>query len=116
MSEHEIEQIMNSFYLPEIDNINDEIEFDIEKYKEELIRNSKNKIEDFKKDFEADAKNMISQKFNTIKNNINKLVLSSQKEQEKNLELKEEEDNKMNNGKGKLKNQLLGKKMNLVKL
>ena len=110
MSEHEIEQIMNSFYLPEIDNINDEIEFDIEKYKEELIRNSKNKIEDFKKDFEADAKNMISQKFNTIKNNINKLVLSSQKEQEKNLELKEEEDNKMNNGKGKLKNQLLGKK------
>ena len=110
MSEHEIEQIMNSFYMPEIDNINDEIEFDIEKYKEELIRNSKNKIEDFKKDFEADAKNMISQKFNTIKNNINKLVLSSQKEQEKNLELKEEEDNKMNNGKGKLKNQLLGKK------
>jgi hypothetical protein len=110
MSEHEIEQIMNSFYLPEIDNINDEIEFDIEKYKEELIRNSKNKIEDFKKDFEADAKNMISQKFNTIKNNINKLVLSSQKEQEKNLELKEEEDNEMNNGKGKLKNQLLGKK------
>ena len=75
MSEHEIEQIMNSFYMPEIDNINDEIEFDIEKYKEELIRNSKNKIEDFKKDFEADAKNMISQKFNIIKNNINKLVL-----------------------------------------
>ena len=110
MSEQEIEQIMNSFYMPEIDNINDEIEFDIEKYKEELIRNSKNKIEDFKKDFEADAKNMISQKFNTIKNNINKLVLSSQKEQEKNLELKEEEDNEMNNGKGKLKNQLLGKK------
>ena len=109
MSEHEIEQIMNRFYMPEIDNINDEIEFDIEKYKEELIRNSTSKIEDFKKDFEADAKNMISQKFNIIKNNINKLVLISQKEQEKNLELKEE-DNEMNNGKGKLKNQLLGKK------
>ena len=110
MSEQEIEQIMNSFYMPEIDNINDEIEFDIEKYKEEFIRNSTSKIEDFKKDFEADAKNMISQKFNIIKNNINKLVLSSQEEQEKNLELKEEEDNKMNNEKGKLKNQLLGKK------
>ena len=102
MSEQEIDQIMNSVYMPEIDNINDEIEFDIEKYKEDLIRNCKNKIEDFKKDFEADTKNMISQKLNIIKNNMNKF-------------LKEEKDNKMNNQKGKLKNQLLGKKNEFIK-
>ena len=102
MSEQEIDQIMNSVNMPEIDNINDEIEFDIDKYKEDLIRNCKNKIEDFKKDFEADTKNMISQKFNIIKNNMNKF-------------LKEGKDNKMNNQKGKLKNQLVGKKNEFIK-
>ena len=50
--EQEIEEIMNSVKMPEINNINDDIEFDIEKYKESLNNYNNTKIEDFKKVFE----------------------------------------------------------------
>jgi len=91
ISEQEIESIMNSVKMPEIDNINDDIEFDIEKYKESLNNNNYSKIEDFKKVFENEIKNVITQKSNIINTNISKLILNTREDQKKNLESIEEE-------------------------
>lgn len=82
---------MNSVKMPEIDNINDDIEFDIEKYKESLNNNNYSKIEDFKKVFENEIKNVITQKSNIINTNISKLILNTREDQKKNLESIEEE-------------------------
>ena len=120
--EQEIESIMNSVKMPEIDNINDDIEFDIEKYKESLNNNNYSKIEDFKKVFENEIKNVITQKSNIINTNISKLILNTREDQKKNLESIEEETkavkeefekivedtNEMNDAIGNLKSQLIG--------
>ena len=91
MSEQEIENIMNSVKIPEIDEINDEVEFNIEKYKEDLNNMNNTKIGNFKKSFEDDINNIIKQKSTIIKQNISQLVLNNQKEQNKNLESIDEE-------------------------
>ena len=91
MSEQEIENIMNSVKMPEIDEINDEVEFNIEKYKEDLNNMNNTKIGNFKKSFEDDINNIIKQKSTIIKQNISQLVLNNQKEQNKNLESIDEE-------------------------
>ena len=89
--EQEIEEIMNSVKMPEIDNINDDIEFDIEKYKESLNNYNNTKIEDFKKVFENEFNSLITQKSTIIKNEIIKLNLNTEEDQKKNRELIEEE-------------------------
>jgi len=84
ITEKEIEAIMNSVKMPEIDNINDDIEFDIEKYKEEINKKYKNKFEIYIKGFANDIKNILLQKINIIKANIigiqNKNIESIEKE------------------------------------
>jgi hypothetical protein len=124
LSDQEIETLMNSVKIPEIDNINDDPEFDIEKYKEDLNNKNNTKIEDFKKTFDSDIKNIIEQKSTIIKTDISQLVLSTEKDQEKKLEsivketntLKEDfgiiinNTNDMNKAIGDLKFQLTGKK------
>ena len=84
ITEKEIEAIMNSVKMPEIDNINDDTEFDIENYKEEINKKYKNKFEIFIKGFANDIKNILLQKINIIKANIigiqNKNLESIEKE------------------------------------
>jgi len=84
ITEKEIEAIMNSVKMIEIDNINDDIEFDIEKYKEEINKKYKNKFEIYIKGFANDIKNILLQKINIIKANIigiqNKNLESIEKE------------------------------------
>jgi hypothetical protein len=79
--------------MPDIDNINDEIEFDIEKYKKNLNYMNNSKIEEFKKIFEEDIKNMIEKKSTIIKNNISQFLLNTQIDQENQLKSIEEEIN-----------------------
>ena len=125
MSEQEIETIMNSVKMPEIDDINDDIEFDIEKYKEDLNNVNNTKIGDFKKIFEKDIKNIITEKSNIIKTKISQSALNTQKDQEKNLASIEEETasvkkefeeiikntSEMNNAIGDLNYKITGKKI-----
>ena len=122
ISEKEIESIMNSVKMPEIDNINDDIELDIEKYKESLNNNNYSKIEDFKKVFENEIKSVITLKSSIINTNISKLILNTQEDQKKNIKSIEEETkavkeefekivedtNEMNDAIGNLKSQLIG--------
>ena len=122
LSDQEIETLMNSVKMPEIDNINDDPEFDIEKYKEDLNNKNNAKIEDFKKIFETNIKSIIEQKSTIIKNKISQLV--SNTDQENNLKTIEEETNtvkqdfseivkntsEMNMAIGDLKYRLTGKK------
>ena len=87
---------------------------------------NKTKFEDFKKIFEKDIKNIITEKSNIIKNNISQLVLNTQKDQEKNFASIDEETtsikkdfdeiikntNDMNEAIGDLKYRLTGEKNN----
>ena len=98
LSDQEIDTLMNSVKIPEIDDINDNPEFDIEKFKEDLNNKNNTKIEDFKKIFETDIKNIIEQKSTIIKKDIIQLVLSTEKDQEKNLKSIEEETNTVQQG------------------
>lgn len=82
ISDQEIETLMNSVKMPEIDDINDNIEFDIEKYKESLNNINNIKIEDFKKIFDTDINSIITQKSSIIKD-FSKLVLDNQEKQKK---------------------------------
>ena len=82
----EIEKIIDNFKIPEIEDINDDIEFDINKYKNELNENSKKKFEDFKQIFETDITYMVSQKKNILKNNNSKFLLDTKNDLKKNLE------------------------------
>ena len=86
MSEKEIQKIIESVKMPEIDDINDDIEFDIEKYKEDLNKKCKTKFEDFIKVLAYDIKNIISQKINIIKANISSPTLNLQEDQKKYFE------------------------------
>ena len=91
ISEKEIQKIMDSVKIPEIDDINDDIQFDIEKYKEDLNKKCKTKFEDFIKVLANDIKNIISQKINIIKANISSPNLNLQEEQKKCFEAIERE-------------------------
>ena len=62
ISEQEIEKIMNGVKMPEIDDINDDIEFNIEKYKTDLNNKNNSKIHDFKNVFETHIKKLIKEK------------------------------------------------------
>ena len=95
ITDQEIETIINSVKMPDIDNINDKIEFDIEKYKKYLNNMNKTKIADFKKIFEFDIKSMITEKSNIIKQNISQFLLSTKKEQEEQIKSIEETSNIM---------------------
>lgn len=95
ITDQEIETIINSVKMPDIDNINDKIEFDIEKYKKYLNNMNKTKIADFKKIFEFDIKSMITEKSNIIKQNISQFLLSTKKEQEEQIKSIEETYNIM---------------------
>ena len=95
ITDQEIETIINSVKMPDIDNINDKIEFDIEKYKKYLNNMNKTKIADFKKIFEFDIKSMITKKSNIIKQNISQFLLSTKKEQEEQIKSIEETSNIM---------------------
>ena len=86
ISDQEIKEIMDKIKMPEIDNINDDIEFDINKYKNELNENFKKKFEDFKQVFGSDIGNIVSQKGNILKTNINNFISDTQKDLKKNLE------------------------------
>ena len=83
----EIKNIMDSIKIPKIDNINDDIGFSIDKYKNELNGNYEKKLKDFKNVFDSDVKNIVSQKSKILRTNINKLFLDTQEAQKKNLEL-----------------------------
>ena len=125
ISEKEIQKIIESVKMPEIDDINDDIEFDIEKYKEDLNNVNNTKIGDFKKIFEKDIKNIITEKSNIIKTKISQSALNTQKDQEKNLASIEEETasvkkefeeiikntSEMNNAIGDLNYKITGKKI-----
>ena len=93
----EIKNIMESIKIPKIDNINDDIGFSIDKYKNESNGNYEKKLKDFKKVFDSDVKNIVSQKSKILRTNINKLFLDTQEAQKKNLELIKELANKTNN-------------------
>jgi len=93
----EIKNIMDSIKIPKIDNINDDIGFSIDKYKNELKGNYEKKLKDFKKVFDSDVKNIVSQKSKILRTNINKLFLDTQEAQKKNLELIKELANTTNN-------------------
>jgi len=93
----EIKNIMDSIKIPKIDNINDDIGFSIDKYKNELNGNYEKKLKDFKNVFDSDVKNIVSQKSKILRTNINKLFLDTQEAQKKNLELIKELANKTNN-------------------
>ena len=80
------EKIDKNFKMPEIGDINDDIEFDINKYKNELNVNFKKKFEHSKQFFESDIKNIVTQKSNILKDNINKFLLETQNNLKKNLE------------------------------
>lgn len=80
------EKIDKNFKMPEIGDINDDIEFDINKYKNELNVNFKKKFEHSKQFFESDIKNIVTQKSNILKDNINKFLLETQNNFKKNLE------------------------------
>ena len=80
------EKIDKNFKMPEIDDINDDIEFDINKYKNELNENFKKKFEHSKQNFESDIKSIVTQKSNILKDNINKFLLETQNNLKKNLE------------------------------
>ena len=124
ISNQEIESIMNSIKMPEIDDINDDIDFDIEKYKVDLNNMNNTKIGNFKKSFEDDINNIIEEKSTIIKQNISQLVLNNQKEQDKNLASINEEissvkkdfdeiihnTSEMNNAIGDLKFRLTGER------
>ena len=90
-SEQEFQTIMDSVQMPEINNINDDTEFDIENYKQELNNKNNTKVKDFKQVFETQIQDIISQKSSIIKENISKLVLDTQKEQGAQLQSIEEE-------------------------
>jgi len=83
----EIKNIMDSIKIPKIDNINDDIGFSIDKYKNESNGNYEKKLKDFKKVFDSDVKNIVSQKSKILRTNINKLFLDTQEAHKKNLEL-----------------------------
>jgi len=93
----EIKNIMDSIKIPKIDNINDDIGFSIDKYKNELNGNYEKKLKDFKNVFDSDVKNIVSQKSKILRTNINKLFLDTQEAQKKNLELIKELANTTNN-------------------
>ena len=95
ISEQEIEKILDGVKMPGIDDINDDIEFDIDKYKNELNVNYKNKFDDFKNVFDFNIKNVVEQKSKIVKNNIKKLFSESQEKQKKNLESIKEEASKI---------------------
>ena len=80
------EKIDKNFKMPEIDDINDDIEFDINKYKNELNENFIKKFEYSKQNFESDIKNIVTQKSNILKDNINNFLLETQNNFKKNLE------------------------------